>query len=89
MTPKYTSEASIKTTSFPNPNLKALKANVNSSILIINVRKLRFYQNKGLSTNRHCGVPNTYPKRNQTFELKNQDFLPIHIRLGKTTFFLI
>ena len=23
-----------------------------------------------------CGVPNTFPTRNQTFELKNQDFLP-------------
>ena len=28
------------------------------------------------------------PTRNQTSELKNQDFLPIHIRLGKMTFFL-
>ena len=35
-----------------------------------------------------CGVPNTFPTRNQTSELKNQDFLPIHIRLGKIHFFL-
>jgi len=44
--------------------------------------------NKGLSMDKCCGVPNTFPKRNQTFELKNQDFLPICIRLGKMTFFL-
>ena len=31
----------------PN-SLKALKANTNSLFLIANVRKLRFYQNKGL-----------------------------------------
>ena len=34
------------------------------------------------------GVPNTFPTHNQTSELKNQDFLPVHIRLGKMTFFL-
>ena len=33
-----------------------------------------------------CLIPSF--TRNQTSELKNQDFLPIHIRLGKTTFFL-
>ena len=32
--------------------------------------------------------PNTFPTHNKTFELKNQDFLPIHIRLGEMTFFL-
>ena len=37
---------------------------------------------------RHCGVPNTFPTRNQIFELKNQDFLFVRIRLGKTLFFL-
>ena len=47
-----------------------------------------FTKNKGLSMDKHCGVPNTFPTRNQTSELKNQDFLPIHIRLGKTNFFL-
>ena len=36
----------------------------------------------------HYGVPNTLPTRNQTSKLKNQDFLPIHIILKKTTFFL-
>ena len=37
---------------------------------------------------RSCGVLNTFPTRNQTSELKNQDFLSIHNSLGKTTFFL-
>ena len=37
---------------------------------------------------KHYGVPNTLPARNQTSELKNQDFLPIHVRLGKMKFFL-
>jgi len=37
---------------------------------------------------RRCGVLNTFPTRNQTSELKNEGFLPIHIRLGKMTFFL-
>ena len=33
-------------------------------------------------------MPDTFPTHNQTSELKNQDFLSIHIRLGKMTFFL-
>ena len=66
---------------------KAPKINTNRSFSTANVQKLWFYQNKGLSTNRRCGVRNTFPIRNQTFELKNQDFLSIHM-LGKTTFFL-
>ena len=71
------------------PNLiKAPKANANSSFSIANVLKLWFYQNKGLSMDRCCGLPNTFPTRNQTSKLKNQDFLPISIRLGKTTFFI-
>ena len=37
---------------------------------------------------KRCGVTNTFPTRNQTSKLKNQDFLSIHIRLGKMTFFL-
>jgi len=37
---------------------------------------------------RRYEMPNTFPARNQTFELKNQDFLFVYIRLGKTTFFL-
>ena len=75
-------------TSKPN-SIKAPKANANSLFSIANVQKLWFYENKGLSSDRHCGVPNTFPTRNQTSELKNQEFLPIHIRLGKMTFFLI
>ena len=71
------------------PNLfTAPKSNANSLFFIANVQKLRFYQNKGLSMDRRCGVSNTFPARNQISELKNQDFLSIHIRLGKTTFFL-
>ena len=67
---------------------KAPKANANSSFSPANVQKLWFYQNKGLSTDMRCGVPNTFPTRNQTSELKYQDFLSIHIRLEKMTFFL-
>ena len=37
---------------------------------------------------RRCEVPNTFPTRNQTSELKNQDSLFVRIRLGKTLFFL-
>ena len=37
---------------------------------------------------KHCEVPKTFSTCNQTFKLKNQDFLPIHIRLGKMPFFL-
>jgi len=74
-------------TSKPN-TFKALKANANSLFSTANVLKLWFYQNKRLSTDKHCGVPNTFPTRNQTSEPKNQDFLPIHVKLGKMTFFL-
>ena len=45
-------------------------------VFIANLQKLRFYQNKGLSLDKRCGVPNTFPTHNQTFGLKNQDFLP-------------
>ena len=70
-------------------SLKALKANANCSFPIANVQTLRFYQNKGLSTDKRCVVPNTFSIRNQTFKLKDQDlFFTIHIRLGKLTFFL-
>ena len=69
-------------TSKPN-SFKASRANANSSFLIANVRKLRFYQNKILSLDRRCGVPNTFSTCNQTFKLKNQEFFPMHIRLGK------
>ena len=56
--------------------------------LTANVLKLRFYQNEELFMDRCYEVPNTFPTYNQTLKLKNQDFLSIHIRLGKTTFFL-
>ena len=67
-------------------SLKTPKANANSLFLIANILKLRFYQKKGLSTDRRCRVSNTFLTRNQTFDFNNQDFLSIHIRLGKTTF---
>ena len=62
-------------TSKPNTS-KALKANANSLFSIVNVQKLCFYQNKELSLGRRCGVPNTFPTRNQTSELKNNIFYP-------------
>ena len=91
--PKIASKALIETTPFLKPNLEAYsfktpKANANCLFSTANVRKLRFYQNKGLFLDRCYGVPNTFPTHNQNSELKNQDFLPIRIRLGKMTFFL-
>ena len=76
----------MKATSKPN-FFKALKATTNNLFLSANDQKLRFYQNKELSYDRHCGVSNTFPTRNQTSESKNQDF---HhpFRLGKTDYFL-
>ena len=56
---------------------KAPKANANAKIMFFtaNLQKLSFYQNKGLSLDRQCGVPNTFPTCNQNFRPKNQDFL--------------
>ena len=54
-----------------------------------NLQKLRFYQNKGLSLDMRCGVPNTFPTYNQTSELKNQDFLPSTLDKEKCPFFNI
>ena len=54
------------TTPIQKPNLKAphackaLKANAKIMFFITNLRKLWFYQNKGLSLDRCCGVPNTF-----------------------------
>ena len=73
-------------TSKPN-FVKAPKANANSLIFVANVLELKFYQNKGPSMDRRCGGPNTFLTWNQTSKLKNLDFLSIHIRLGKMTFF--
>ena len=74
-------------TSKPN-SIKASKANANNSFSIANVRKLRFYHKKRLSTDGHYGVPNTFPHVTRFLNSKNQDFLFIRIRLGKTSFFL-
>ena len=71
-----------------NPHeCKAPKSNAKIIFFTANLRKLR-YQNKGLSLDRCCEVPNTFPTRNQTSGLKNQDFFAIHIKLGKMPFFL-
>ena len=56
-------------TNFPNQTsklnlFKALKANANSLFSSINDQKLRIYQNKRLSYNMRCGVPNTFPTYN-------------------------
>ena len=90
---KRTRKTLIGTTPFPKPNLKAQyfqapKANANRSFLIANVRKLRFYENKELSTDWRYGVPNTFLAHNQNSELKNQDFLSLHNGFGKMTFFV-
>ena len=53
---------------------KAPKANAKIIFFTTNLPRLRFYQNKGLSLDRRCGVPNTFSTRNQTSKPKNQDF---------------
>ena len=58
------------------------------SCFTANLQKLRFYQNKWLSLDKRCRVPNTFLTRNQTSGPKNQVFFVIHIRLRKTAFFL-
>ena len=57
-------------------------------VFIVNLQKLRFYQNKGLPLDKRCEVLNTFAARNQTSGPKNQEFFAIHIRLGKMTVFL-
>ena len=63
--PECLRKANIGTTPIQKPNLKAphackaSKANAKIMFFTANLRKLRFYQNKGLSLDRHCGVPNT------------------------------
>ena len=59
-----------------------------SHVFTANFLKLRFYQNKGLSLDKYCGVPNTFSTRNQTSGPNNQDFLVAYIRLRKMPFFL-
>ena len=58
------------------PCIRSPKSQCQNHVFIANLQKLKFYQNKGLSLDRRCGLPNTFPTRNQTSELKNQDFLP-------------
>ena len=66
----------FKSKTLKPPCMQSPKSQCQNHVFIANLQKLRFYQNKGLSLDRHYGVPNTFPKRNQTFGLKNQDFLP-------------
>ena len=40
---------------------KAPKANAKFMFFTANLRKLRFYQNRGLSLDRRCGVPTPLP----------------------------
>ena len=58
------------------PCMQSPKSQCQNHVFIANLQKLRFYQNIELSLDRCCGVPNTFVTRNQTFRLKNQDFLP-------------
>ena len=68
------------------PYMQSPKSQCQNHVFTSNLRKLRFYQNKWLFLDGWCGVPYTFPTRNQTSELKNQDFFAIHIRLGKMSF---
>jgi len=71
------------------PNtVKASKTNANSLFLTTNVQKLRFYQNKGFSLDNVVGylIPSLHITKLLNSRIKI--FLPVHIRLGKTTFFL-
>ena len=70
------------------PHMQSLERQCQNHVLFTaNLQKIRFYQNKGLSLDMHCGVPNTFPTRNQTSELKNQDFLPSALDLKKKCIF--
>ena len=68
--------------------MRSLESQCQNYVFIVNLQKLKFYQNKGLFLDKRYGVPNTFPTYNQTSELKNQVFFAIHIRLGKMPFFL-
>ena len=67
-------------------NYQSPDSQCQNHIFIANFRKLRFYQNKRLSLDRRCGVPNTFPTHNQTSRPKNQDFLPSTLDLEKCPF---
>ena len=61
---------------FQKQNLKAplyakAESQCENHVFTTNLQKLWFYQNKGMSLDRHCRVPNTFPTRNQTFGPKN------------------
>ena len=65
---------------FPNQTSKSNpfttpKADAISLFLIANDQKLRFYQNKGLSPDEHCEVPNTFSTYNQTSKPRIKIFL--------------
>ena len=54
---------------------KAMKTNASSLLLSAYDQTLRVYQNKGLSNDRCCGLPNTFPTHYQTFEPRINIFL--------------
>ena len=56
------------------PCMQSPKSQCRNRVFTTNLQKLRFYQNKGLSLDRRCGVPNTFSTCNQTSGPKNQDF---------------
>ena len=58
------------------PCMFSPKSHCQNHVSTANLQKLRFYQNKGLSLDRRCGVLNTFPTCNQISALKNQNFLP-------------
>ena len=79
--------AMIPKISKPN-TIKASKTNANSLFLTTNVQKLKFYQNKGLSLDSvtRCLIPSLHVTNLLNSRIKI--FLPVRLRLGKTTFFL-
>ena len=58
------------------PCMQSPGSQCQNHVFTANFWKLRFYQNNGLSSDKRCGVPNTFPTCNQTPRPKNQDFLP-------------
>ena len=68
------------------PGVIASKANASSLFLSANDQTLRIYQNKGLSHDRHCWVPNTLLTCNQTSKPRIKNFLPSNQIKEKSTF---
>ena len=60
------------------PCMQSPKSQCQSYAFTANLWKLRFSENKRLSLDRRCGVPNTFSTHNQTSRPKNQDFFHPH-----------